>query len=239
MKVKNLSKSFKPSFFGEGSKIFGKVVFGKNVWVGLNSLIYGPCKIGNNVYIGDHCIVGFPTRNELKKIRDGKENFKTFKGKGWVWIGDGCLVRSGCVIYSNVKVGGNVEFGHNVLIRENVKIGKNSLIGSYAVVDGNCKIGSNVSIQTGVYISAYTTIKSDVFLGPYCLLLNDKYMKRKKYQLKGPTICKGASIGGNSIIMPTITVGENSMVGAGSVVTKNVKPKTVVAGIPATEIKTI
>ena len=71
-----MSKSFKPSFFGEGSKIFGKVVFGKNVWIGLNSLIYGPCKIGNNVYIGDHCIVGFPTRNELKKLEIEKKILK-------------------------------------------------------------------------------------------------------------------------------------------------------------------
>jgi acetyltransferase-like isoleucine patch superfamily enzyme len=136
-----------------------------------------------------------------------------------------------------VRLGENVELGHNVLIRENVNVGNNTLIGTNVAVDGHCNIGSNVSIQTGVYISAYCTVKDTVFLGPNCMLLNDKYMKQAKYKLRGPTVQEGASIGGNAVIMPMVTVGKGAVVGAGSVVVKNVKPKTIVAGVPAVELK--
>jgi len=226
----------KKTVFGKNVEVFGEVKFGKNVWVGSNTKIYGPCKIGDNVYVGDNNIIGFPARGELKKLREKKDLACLFEDKGLVKIGSGSTIRTGCVIYSSVRLAENVELGHNVLIRENVTVKADSLVGSYVVIDGNCSIGSKVSIQTGVYISANTTVEDKAFLGPYCLLLNDKYMKQKPYRLKGPLICKGASIGGNSVIMPRVIVGEGAVIGAGSVVTKNVKPKTIVAGIPAKKV---
>lgn len=230
---------FEKTFFGRNVEVFGKVKFGRGVWIGSNTKIYGPCKIGDNVYVGDNNIIGFPVREKLKKFRKEKDLAYLFNGKGLVEIGSGSTIRTNCIIYSNVRLVSNVELGHNVLIRENVVVKANSLVGSYVVIDGNCNIGSNVSIQTGVYISANTTIEDKVFLGPYCLLLNDKYMKQKPYRLKGPLICKGASIGGNSVIMPKVVVGEGAVIGAGSIVTKNVKPKTIVIGIPAKKVRTV
>jgi acetyltransferase-like isoleucine patch superfamily enzyme len=177
-----------------------------------NVILYGKVKLGENEIIQDNVIIG------------GSED-------GEVEIGADSIIRSGTVIYSNVRIGKNFKSGHNVLIRENTEIGDNVLIGTNSVVDGNCKIGSRVSIQTNVYITAYTVIENDVFMGPCAVTTNDKYMEYGA-ELRGPVIKKGAKIGANSTILPGITIEKDAIVGAGAVVTRDVKSKEVVAGVP-------
>jgi acetyltransferase-like isoleucine patch superfamily enzyme len=148
--------------------------------------------------------------------------------KDQVIIGDNALIRSGSIIYSNVKIGNGFKTGHRALIRENSEIGDNMLIGTNAVLDGNCKLGSNISIQTGAYITAFTTIEDNVFIGPWVVTANDKYMVSGA-KLIGPTIKKGARIGANSTLLPSVVIGE----GSGSVVTKDVAPGKTIVGNPA------
>lgn len=155
---------------------------------------------------------------------------------GKVIIGDNALIRSGSIIYSNVKIGNNFKTGHRVLIRENSEIGDNVLIGTNVVLDGNCKLGSNISVQTGAYITAFTTVEDDVFVGPWVVTANDKYMVSGA-KLVGPTIKKGARIGANATILPGIVIGERAVVGSGSVVTKNIPAGAIVVGNPAKVIK--
>ena len=152
-------------------------------------------------------------------------------------IGENCIVRSGTTIYSNVTVGNNVSFGHNALVRENVTIGDRSKFGTNAVVDGGSSIGSRVSIQTGVYICTYSTIEDAVFLGPCCVLTNDRYMMQKPFKLIGPTVKKGASIGANALLFPGITVGAGAIVGSQALVNVDVPARTIFAGIPAKRIR--
>ena len=182
-----------------------------------NVILYGKVKLGENVIIQDNVIIG------------GSE-------EGEVEIGADSIIRSGTVIYSNVRIGKNFKSGHNVLIRENTEIGDDVLIGTNSVVDGNCKIGSRVSIQTNVYITAYTLIENDVFMGPCSVTTNDKYM-RYGIKLNGPVIKKGAKIGANSTILPGIVIGRNAIIGAGSIVTKDVKEGDIIAGNPAKSLK--
>ena len=105
-------------------------------------------------------------------------------------------------------------------------------------MDGNCKIGNNVSVQTNAYITAYTTVEDDVFMGPCSVTTNDKYMKAGA-KLKGALLKKGARLGANSTILPGIVVGEDVIVGSGAVVTHNVPDNVTVAGNPARQLKTI
>ena len=149
-----------------------------------------------------------------------------------VEIGEYALIRSGTVIYSGVEIGKNFRTGHNVLVRENTVIGDDVLVGTNSVVDGDCRIGNDVSIQTNVYVTKGTIVESDAFFGPCSATLNDKYM-RYGAELVAPVIKKGARIGANSTILPGVVVGENAVVGAGAVVTKDVKPGDVVVGNPA------
>ncbi|VVB66705.1 UDP-3-O-(3-hydroxymyristoyl)glucosamine N-acyltransferase [Candidatus Gugararchaeum adminiculabundum] len=148
-------------------------------------------------------------------------------------IGENCLIRSLTIIYGDVTIGNNVKTGHNVLIREKTKIGNNCLIGTGTIIDGTVTIGNNVIVQSGVYIPRDCIIEDNVFLGPMCVLTNDKYPPQPK--LQGVTIKKNASIGANATLLPGVIIGENAMVGAASVVTKNVPPGVVVIGSPAKE----
>lgn len=182
--------------------------------------------LGKNVRIQDNASIGeFPVDIE-----------------GNVEIGNDSIIRFGSIIYKNVKIGSKFKTGHYVLIRENTNIGNNVVVGTLSVIDGNTRIGNNVSIQTGVYIPKNTIIEDDVFIGPHAIFTNDKYMINpqvysKKPELKGPVIRKGSRIGAGAIILPGIEIGEYSIVGAGSVVTKNVSPYSVVVGNPARRIK--
>lgn len=150
-------------------------------------------------------------------------------------IGLNAMVRSGSIIYSDVRIGHNFKTGHRVLIRENTDIGDNVLVGTDSVIDGNCKVGNNVSIQTNAYITAFTIIEDDVFIGPRVVTANDKYMVAGA-RLTGPTIRKGARIGANATLLPGVVIGEGAIVGSGAVVTKDVPAGAIVAGNPATPL---
>jgi acetyltransferase-like isoleucine patch superfamily enzyme len=182
-----------------------------------NLIKYGKVVLGSDVTLGDNVILGH-------------------KDDGVLTIGDKAVIRSGSIIYSDVRIGNNFRTGHNILVRENTEIGDGVLIGTNSVVENNCKIGSDVSIQTCVYITTNTVLEDKVFMGPCSVTANDKYMQAGA-KLIGPTIKKGARIGANSIILPGVVVGEEAIVGSGSVVTKNIPPYTTVAGNPARILK--
>ncbi|MFX0169274.1 MAG: DapH/DapD/GlmU-related protein [Candidatus Hodarchaeota archaeon] len=216
----------------------GRVQTGTRCFFGASCKIQGPAKIGNQVFIGERVIVGFPNQQQIFQFQSGEIDVP-WQNTEKTEIGNQCIVRPGSVLYAGIVLGDNVRIGHNVLIREQVKIGNDSMIGTSATIDGNSVIGSKVSIQTNVYIPWRTHIEDNVFLGPHCILTNDKYAMRAPYELHGPIIRKGASIGAGAVILPSVEIGAESVVGAGAVVTKDVPPKTIVYGVPAQVYATV
>ena len=154
------------------------------------------------------------------------------ESKGKVTIGDNALIRSGSIVYSDVTIGNNLITGHRVLIREHTRIGDNVVVGTNVVIEGNCQVGNNVVLQTGTCLSAFTVVEDNVLIGPGVVVINDKYMVAGA-KPASQTIQKGARIGANSTLLPGIVVGEDAIVGSGSVVTKDVPPKKTVWGNPA------
>ena len=148
-------------------------------------------------------------------------------------FGKNILLRSNTIIYNDVIIGDDFKTGHNVVVRENTKIGDDVLIGTNVVIEGNCKIGSNVRIQSNVYIPTNSTIDDNVFIGPCACFTNDRYPVRVEYDLKGPKIRKGASIGANTTFLSNIEIGEGAIVAAGAVVTRNVPAFYLAIGTPA------
>ncbi|HEY9245369.1 MAG TPA: DapH/DapD/GlmU-related protein, partial [Candidatus Methanoperedens sp.] len=156
--------------------------------------IYGRSRIGKNAIIGEGVIIGYPTADILRKASSSGMKIEEFDFKGAV-VGDNAVIRPNSTIYMDVEIGNNLRTGHNVLIREDTRAGNNVLIGTNTIIDGRTRIGSNVSIQGNVYIPLNVVIEDHVFVGPCAVLANDKYPIRKKSDLKGPNLRKGASIG--------------------------------------------
>jgi acetyltransferase-like isoleucine patch superfamily enzyme len=155
-------------------------------------------------------------------------------GLGITTIGDRAVIRSGTIIYADVEIGDDFKTGHNVMIREKTKMGDRVVIGTNSVIDGDVVIGSFVKIESNVYIPTHTKIGSRVFIGPGAVLTNDKYPQRLRdeYEPQGPIVEDNVTIGANATILPDIRIGEGSMIAAGSVVTEDVPPWSLVKGVP-------
>jgi UDP-2-acetamido-3-amino-2,3-dideoxy-glucuronate N-acetyltransferase len=134
------------------------------------------------------------------------------------------------------KIGKNTRIWHQAQIREGVVIGENCIIGKNVYIDFDVKIGSYVKLQNNVCVYHGVTIEDDVFVGPAVIFTNDLYPRARIWNAErvGKTLIKkGASIGANSTIVCGHTIGENAMIGAGSVVTKDIPPHALAFGNPA------
>ncbi len=137
----------------------------------------------------------------------------------------------------NVEIGNNCAIWNYVVIGDNSKIGDGTIIGSFVDIGKNVIIGKNCNIQAHVTISNDCTLGNNVFIAPNSSLLNDKYPKST--YMTPPTIKDNAAIGGGVTILPSVTIGEYAVVGGGSIVTKDVPARTVVAGCPAKKVMTL
>ena len=155
-------------------------------------------------------------------------------------IGSHAHIRSGTVIYRATTIGDNFQTGHHALIREQNTIGNNVSVGTHAVLEAGNKIGNNVRIHSLCFLEN-TTIGNNVFIGPHVVFTDDPHPACPRYKecLSGAIVEDNVSIGANSTILPGIRIGKNSLIGAGSVVTKDVQPNSVVAGVPAKKMKDI
>lgn len=144
---------------------------------------------------------------------------------------------NGVVTGKNVKFGKDVTVWNYVVIGDNAEIGDGTVIGSFCDIGKNVTIGKDCSIQAHVTISNECILGDHVFIAPNSSLLNDKYPKSGTLT---PVIVKDcAIIGGGVTILPGITIEESSVIGGGSVVTRDVRAKTVVMGVPARPAMTL
>ncbi len=135
----------------------------------------------------------------------------------------------------NATIGEGTKVWINAQIRENATIGENCIISKDTYIDAGVTIGNRCKIQNGVSIYSGVTIEDDVFVGPNATFTNDKVPRafNSEWKITPTLIKKGASIGANATIVCGVTLGEYCMVAAGSVVTKDVKPYSLVMGNPA------
>jgi len=212
--------------------VSGKATIHKTVRLEGNNLVLGRSEIGEGTYIGFNTIIGYPSKKSFSSIRGMPEDIGVLDElSSGAKIGSECLIRPGSVVYEDVVIGRNLATGHNILIREGSRIGDNCLIGSGSMLDGSVSIGSNVKIQSGVYLPHSTVVGENVFIGPYACVTNDRYPASKR--LSPVVIGNGCVIGANSTLISGVRIGDNSVVAAGSVVTRDVPPNMVVLGVPA------
>ena len=136
----------------------------------------------------------------------------------------------------DAEIGDGTNIWHFVHIRKGAKIGKNCNIGKGVYIDKNVKIGDNCKLQNFATVYDGVTIGNDVFIGPHVCFTNDAYPRASIWsddRLVKTVVKDGASLGANSTIIAGVTIGKSAMVGAGSVVTKNVPDHGLVFGNPA------
>ena len=142
-----------------------------------------------------------------------------------------------CVIFPDVTIGEGSRVGNFVMIRANTSIGEGCTIGSYVDIEGEVTIGHHVSLQSGVYITRGVIVEDEVFCGPRMITMYDKRICHRRPGLtfvrSAPRILRAARVGGGSVLMPGVTIGENAFVGSGAVVTKDVPDRAIVVGNPA------
>ncbi|MDD5034076.1 MAG: WxcM-like domain-containing protein [Methylococcaceae bacterium] len=132
-------------------------------------------------------------------------------------------------------IGENTRVWQFVVILSGARIGSECNICSHCLIENDVVIGDRVTVKSGVQLWDGLRVEDDVFIGPNASFTNDLFPRSKVYTTKFEvtTICRGASIGANATILPGLTVGQNVMVGAGTVVTRSVPPNAIVVGNPA------
>ncbi len=181
----------------------------------------GEVVLGSNAHLDEGVLLGY-----LSPRRGVSEILK---------IGSDAVIRSGTVIYAGSTIGDHLETGHNVIIREENEVGSHFSIWNNAVIDYGCKIGVRVKIHSNCYVAQFTVIEDGVFLAPGVTIANDIHpgCPDSKPCMRGPTIKRGVQVGVNVTILPYVTIGERCLIGAGTVVTRDVPPESVVFGNPA------
>ncbi|MBI4734034.1 MAG: N-acetyltransferase [Rubrobacteridae bacterium] len=224
------------ALIGHNVIIESGVVLGENVEIGHNVVIHERTKIGANTTIGDGAVVGRQPRPPKTSTLSYCEPFKPLT------VGEGCTIGSCSVIYAGTEIGDNSMIADLASVRENCKIGNFALVGRGVCVENGVSIGDHTKIQSNAYITAYVTLEDHVFIAPCVTTTNDNFMgrteERRKY-IKGAHVKKGARVGGNSILLPGIIIGEEAFIAAGSVVTKDVPPAQLVMGVPAKFVRDV
>jgi acetyltransferase-like isoleucine patch superfamily enzyme len=157
-------------------------------------------------------------------------------------IGAGTVISTGAIVFAGSEIGAGCILGDQSCVRERVRIADDVVVGRGSLVENDTTIGSGTRIQADAYVTAYSTLEEHVFIAPCVVTTNDNFMGRtekRRELMKGPTIRRGARVGGGAVLCPGIEVGEEAFVGAGAVVTKDVPARKLVVGNPARAIRDV
>lgn len=215
-------------FNGRNVYISAKAKLGKNVKIGDNSSILDNVEIGDNSVIANDCVVGEPLSDYYSD-----ENYVN----PTTIIGANALVRSHTIIYSGCTIGESFSCGHRVTIREYSKIGTHCRIGTVSDLQGHLEIGNYCWLHSNVHIGQQSKLGNFVFVYPYVVFTNDPTPPSNI--CKGPTVGDYSQIAVFSVLLPGVTVGKHCLVGAGSIVGKNVEDYQLVIGSPAKAVKDV
>jgi len=199
------------------------------------AIIHAGTVLGEGVKVLEYAVVGKQPSLSPRSTTKREELAPTE-------IGDGTVVSTGAVVFAGTTVGSRVILGDQSCVRERVTIGDDVVIGRGSFVENDTTIGAMTKIQAEAYITAYSTLEEHVFIAPCVVTTNDNFMgrtERRHELMRGPTIRRGARIGGGAVLLPGVEIGEEAFVGAGSVVTKDVQSRMLVVGNPARVMRAV
>lgn len=215
---------------GHSSVIHENARVGATCRIGSGVVIHPGSVIGDNVRIDDNTVIGkLPMQAALSAVTQEQTLDPCV-------IEDGCMIGALVVIYRGCRVGKKVMVADMASIRENVDVGEFTIIGRGVTIENKVSVGRRCKLETEAYIAALSEIGDGCFIAPEVTFTNDNFLGRTKDRFKyhkGVTMKKGARIGANVTVLPGLTLGEDALVAAGSVVTRDVPARKVVLGSPA------
>jgi acetyltransferase-like isoleucine patch superfamily enzyme len=200
-----------------------------------SAVVYPGTVLGEDVVVGDNAVVGKPPTLGARSTTRGADLPPLV-------VGDGARILACAVVFAGSRLGRGVIVGDQACVRERCELGDGVVVGRGSLVENDTTIGAGTRIQANAYVTAYSTLEEDVFVAPCVVTTNDDFMGRTEARLelmRGPTIRRGARIGGGAVLLPGIEIGEEAFVGAGSVVTRDVAPGTLVMGVPARPVRDV
>jgi len=211
------------------------------------AVVRSGASLGNGVRIHPHAVIESGVRLEDQvEVFPGAYLGKEPKGAGAtaravtferrVVIGKGTSVGPHAVIFYDVEIGEETLIGDGASIREQCRVGSHCIISRYVTVNYNTRIGNRTRIMDLTHITGNCVIGDDVFISVLVSTANDNEMVTRRYEegkVVGPRIGNRVSVGEGACILPGVSVGDGALVGAGSVVTKDVEPMALVIGVPA------
>jgi acetyltransferase-like isoleucine patch superfamily enzyme len=213
---------------GENVSIGEEVVFGAHV------VVHGGTIVGDGCTVEDHAVLG-------KSPRLARSSAAPRGDVGVLDLAARVTVCSGAVVFAGARIAAEAILGDQSYVRERSSIGADTVIGRGSVVDNDVVVGARVKVQTGVYLTAFTLVEDDVFLGPGVVTTNDDTMSRHGADtpLRGAILRRACRVGGGAVLTPGVEIGEEAYVAAGTVVTRDVAPRTVVMGVPARVVREV
>jgi acetyltransferase-like isoleucine patch superfamily enzyme len=206
-----------------------------NTEVAETAIVYPGTVLGDGCRILDYAVVGKqPTLGPRSTTK--REELPPLE------LGAGTIVSTGAVVFAGTTVGERAIVGDQACVRERCTIGDDVVIGRGSLVENDTSIGALTKIQAHAYITAYSLLEDNVFIAPCVITTNDNFMGRteKRHGLvKGPTIRRGARVGGGAVLLPGIEIGEEAFIGAGAVVLHDVPPRALMVGSPARQIREV
>jgi acetyltransferase-like isoleucine patch superfamily enzyme len=207
---------------------------GRDVTFGANVVVHDGVIIGDGVTIQDGAILG-------KRPKLAPTSGAAPIGEEPLVIGAGAAICTQAIVFASARIGAGSIVGDQAFVRERSVIGADTVVGRGSAVDNDVLIGDRVKIQTSVYITAFSVIEDDVFVGPCAMTTNDDTMNRHgdEYALKGATLRRACRIGGGVVLTPGVEIGEEAFVAAGAVVTADVPPRGFVMGVPGRVVRQV
>jgi acetyltransferase-like isoleucine patch superfamily enzyme len=196
--------------------------------IGACAVIRPGVRLGRNCVVEDGAVLG-----KRPRLRPGSSAEGSAPGE--LVLADGVTVCAGAVVYAGARIGERSIVGDQAQVRERSRIGADTVVGRGSCIDFDAQVGDRVSIQTGVYVTGGAVVEDDVFIGPGALMTNDDTMGRhlRGEGLSAPILRRACRIGGGVVLVPGVVVGEEAFAAGGAVVTRDVEPRALVAGVPA------
>lgn len=215
-------------FNGINVRISPTAEIGKNVKIGDDTVIYDNVCIGDNSIVCNNCVIGEPLNDYYHD--ENYQNPKTI-------IGGNALIRSHSIIYAGNEIGDHFTGGHRLTIREYTKIGSHCSFGTLDDIQGYSVFGDYCNLHSNVHIGQKSTIGNFVFIYPYVVFTNDP--TPPSMICVGPTVDDYSQIATGSILLPGVKVGKHCLVGAGSILGKDLADYSLAVGSPAKFIKDV